>query len=114
MSADDRRELLADSDKLFTYLSGCLEDMQRVLSEEADFCEKDVDSSLQFIETMEKRIQKKIQEFKKQLNDIRNNNHALSETRLKALREASDSIDQSYTEGRYEEGEFSFTPLIDE
>jgi hypothetical protein len=104
MSAGSRSELLADHSKLFDHLCEHIDDMQRKLNEEMDFCNQDVDSSIKYIELIEQKFQKKIQKRKKELESMRDQNKGLFQQHNVKLEHDSEGIQELYKAGQYSEG----------
>ncbi|UJR22037.1 hypothetical protein I4U23_025105 [Adineta vaga] len=103
MSEQEKRELLEDKDKLFEYLSENLEEIEQTLDSEAQFIDKDVANSIEYIEQIKTKFLEKIEEFTMKLQDFHQQSTVLSEENKALLQSSSKKIDELYESGKYDE-----------
>ena len=97
-------KLLQDPNKLFEYILDNIESINQILTDEADFLNNDIDACYEHIEKIKDKFLKKIEEFSKNLNDIRRQNEELSGANKNLLEDASSKISELLESKRYTEG----------
>ena len=97
-------ELLKDPKKLFEYLCGRIEDMSRTLNDDQNFCTKEIETTKQHIQIIEKNFYDKIQEIKTKLEQVHIENEKISEQNKTQFDKQMEDINQLYQDKRYSEG----------
>ena len=96
------------AEDIMQYLASRIEEIERVLQEDEDFCNKDINDTYQaaikYVKTVEMKFQKKLNELRQKLDRITEENLKMSEKNKKKLDEESNLIDQLFSSGKYEEG----------
>ncbi|CAF0754902.1 unnamed protein product [Adineta ricciae] len=95
------------AEDLMQYLASRIEEIERVLQEDEDFCNKDINDTYQaaikYVKTVGMKFQEKLNELKQKLDRITEENLKMSKKNKKKLDEESDLIDQLFLSGKYEE-----------
>ncbi|CAF3720848.1 unnamed protein product [Rotaria sp. Silwood1] len=95
------QELLSYPEKLVEYLSEHIEIIERTLNDDEDFCNQDINSTLNYVEIIEKKFNEKIQTLKKQLEQIRLENKDRSEKNKKQFQEKFTEINDLFIAQNY-------------
>jgi predicted phage tail protein len=101
-------ELSKDPEKLLQHLSDRIEEISLTLDDDEDFCNKDIDASIKYVETIEKKFNEKIQELKGKLEQIRIENQKTSEQNKNQFSEQMETINELFTSGKHDEGLLKF------
>jgi hypothetical protein len=100
----DENDLLSNPDKLCTHLGDCIEEIGQTLDEEEDFCNKDIDSTILYIQKMERKFHEKTEKLKAELEKIRLENKATSEKNKNKHHTETEEINASFISGKHYEG----------
>jgi hypothetical protein len=100
----DGEELFKDPDRLFEHLGDRIDDMSRTLDDDENFCNQDVDATLQYVQNIEKKFSDKIEELKIKLEEIRRENQTTSEQNKKQFQEEIQEISGLFGIGKHPEG----------
>jgi len=103
-NTNEYEELLKDPERLFQYLSDRIDEMNRILNDDEEFCNKDIDATKHYVEIIEKKFNEKIQEFKTKLEQIRIDNKNISEQNKKQFEDRIQEINDLFTNGKQDEG----------
>jgi len=101
-------ELIKDHEKLLQYLADRIEEMLRTLGDDEEFCNKDIDTTKQYVEIIEKKFNEKIQELKDKLEQIRIDNKNTSEQNKKQFDDRIQEVNDLFTNEKHDEGLFCF------
>jgi hypothetical protein len=99
-------ELIKDHERLLQYLADRIEEMLRTLGDDEEFCNKDIDTTKQYVENIEKKFNEKIQELKDKLEKIRIDNKNISEQNKKQFNDRIQEVNDLFTNEKYDEGLF--------
>ncbi|CAF1142378.1 unnamed protein product [Adineta ricciae] len=95
------------AEDLMPYLVSRIEEIEHVLQEDEDFCNKDIkdtyQAAIKYVKTVEMKFHAKLNELKQKLDRITEENRKTSKKNKKKLDEETDLIDQLFLSGKYEE-----------
>ncbi|CAF0912836.1 unnamed protein product [Adineta steineri] len=96
-----------DSDELIKYLGDRIEEFERALLDDEDFCNKDIDSTYEsaskYIKSLEKKFQDKLNELKIKLDQIREENLNKSKQNKKEFDDEIDEVNELFLSGKHQE-----------
>jgi len=104
ISAEYEKELLEDSDKLLDYLGGRVDQINQILTDDETFCDKDINATIKYIETIEDKFHKKAQELKNKLKEMRTENVQTSENNKKQFDDELEKINDLFSKRKHHEG----------
>jgi IMP dehydrogenase/GMP reductase len=97
-----------DPEELIQYLSDRVEEIERALHDDEDFCNRDIDATyqaaLRYVQSLEEKFREKLQELKKKLDQVRDENLKTSKQNRKQFDEETDVINQLFSSGKHQEG----------
>jgi hypothetical protein len=97
----NEEELLKDPKKLLTHVSERIDEMQQILNDDKDFCDKDISVTIQNLRRIEKKFEEKIQEFRDKLEQVRQDNENRLENNQKQFNNELQEIRQLYSSEKY-------------
>lgn len=103
-NSENVRELLSDPSRLVTYLRRRKEEIEETLNDDEEFCDKDIDASIDYIEDIEKKFNEKIIKVKKKLQNIRLKNKDTSEKNKKKFDTSFTELQELIAANKYEQG----------
>lgn len=103
-AADEFKEYADDPQKLRDSLRDTTEEMFQALNDDEDFCGKDIDSTIQYVQTMQKKFIKKFQDLQKKLEELRTENMTVSEENRQRLDKEITEINGLLDAGKEQEG----------
>jgi hypothetical protein len=99
-STDDSLELLKN-------LGDRIEEIERTLTEDEDFCTKDIDATYQaaekYIKNLEEKFNEKLLELKLKLDQTRDDNAKISKQNKKQYDDEIDEVNQLFSSGKHQE-----------
>ncbi|UJR27168.1 hypothetical protein I4U23_008466 [Adineta vaga] len=100
-------EPINDVEELIQNLGDRIEDIERILYDDEEFCNKDIDvtyqTAIKYIRTIEDKFQEKLTELKQKLDRVREENLKISKQNRKQFDEETETINQLFLSGKYEE-----------
>ena len=66
-NTDEFEELVKDPERLYEHLADQINEISRILNDDEDFCNKDIDATTQYMKTMEKKMIEKFRELENKL-----------------------------------------------
>lgn len=104
----DNVELTNNSEELIKILGDRIEEIERILTDDEDFCNKDLDATyqaaLKYIKSLEEKFHEKLNELKIKLDQIREENLRTSKQNKKQFDDEIDDINQLFSSGKHQEG----------
>jgi hypothetical protein len=101
-------ELEKDSEGLIEILGDRIEEIERTLHDDEDFCNKDIDATyqaaLKYIQSFEESLNEKFNELKDKLDETREENVNISKQNKKQFDEEIEEINQLFSSGKHQEG----------
>ncbi|CAF3046160.1 unnamed protein product [Rotaria sp. Silwood2] len=97
------QQLLSNPKKLVQHLSDHIEEIEETLNDDENFCNQDIDSTITYVETIEKKFNEKIQILKDKLEHIRLENKKTSEQNKKQFQDKCTEINELFTSQNYEQ-----------
>jgi len=101
-------ELTNDSEELIKILGDRIEEIEHILNDDEDFCNKDIDATyqtaLKFLKTFEIKFNEKLNELKIKLDQIREENINISKQNQKQFDDEIEIINQLFSSGKHQEG----------
>ena len=95
-------------EEIIQNLGDRIEDIERTLNEDEDFCNKDIDATyqaaLKYLKTFEIKFNEKLIELKIKLDRIRDENLQTSKQNKQQFDEEIDEINQLFSSGKHQEG----------
>lgn len=103
-------ELTNDTEQLIKFLGDRIEEIERTLSDDEEFCNKDIDATYQAAENYLKKFQdkfrEKLNELKIKLDQIREENINTSQKNKKQFDDDVEEVNQLFSSGKHQEGLF--------
>ncbi|CAF0909335.1 unnamed protein product [Rotaria sp. Silwood1] len=100
-------ELTNDSEKLIQILGDRIEEIERTLHDDEDFCNKDIDATYQaglnYLKNFQEKFQEKLNELKIKLEQIREENKQISKQNQKQFDDEIEEINQLFSLGKHQE-----------
>jgi IMP dehydrogenase/GMP reductase len=97
-----------DSEELIKLLGDRIEDLERILIDDEDFCNKDIDATyqaaLKYTKSLEEKCHEKLNELKIKLDQIRGENLNVSKQNKKQFDDEIDDINLLFSSGKHQEG----------
>ncbi|CAF0937122.1 unnamed protein product [Rotaria sordida] len=97
------QQLLSNPEKLVQHLSDRLDEIEQTLNDDENFCNQDIDSTINYIKIIEKKFYENIQNLKDKLENIRLKNKNLSEENKKQFLDQCNEINELFTSQNYEQ-----------
>lgn len=101
-------DLANDSEQLIQSLGDGIERLERTLTEDESFCNKDIDATYQaalnYFKAFQESFNKKLDELKKKLDQLREENAAISKQNSKQFNDEIDEINNLFSSGKHQEG----------
>ncbi|CAF4014712.1 unnamed protein product [Rotaria sordida] len=97
------QQLLSNPEKLVQHLSDRLDEIEQTLNDDENFCNQDIDSTINYIKIIEKKFYENIQKLKDKLENIRLKNKNLSEENKKQFQDQCNEINELFTSQNYEQ-----------
>jgi hypothetical protein len=101
-------ELTNNYEELIKILGDRTEEIERTLSEDEDFCNKDIDETYQaavkFIKSIQTKFDEKLNELKDKLDQIRKENINISKQNQKQFDDEIDEVNELFSSGKHQEG----------
>jgi len=101
-------ELTNNYEELIKILGDRTEEIERTLSEDEDFCNKDIDETYQaaikFIKSIQTKFDEKLNELKDKLDQIRKENINVSKQNQKQFDDEIDEVNELFSSGKHQEG----------
>jgi len=103
-TTDEFEELGKDPDRLREYLSEHIDEISRTLNDDEDFCNRDIDATIEYVKNMKGKFIEKFQEFENKLEEIRRDNQKTSEDNKKKFHNEIHEINGLFESEKYHEG----------
>lgn len=101
-------EFTNDSEELIKALGDRIEEIERAISEDEDFCNKDIDATYQaatrYLKLFEVKFGEKLTELKTKLDRVREDNAHVSKQNRKQFDDEIEQINQLFFSGKHQEG----------
>jgi hypothetical protein len=101
-------ELPNDSEELIKFLGDRIEEIERILNEDEDFCNKDIDATyqaaLKYLKSFEIKFHEKLNELKDKLDRIREENIKTSKQNKQQFDDEIEEINHLFSSGKHQEG----------
>jgi hypothetical protein len=95
-------------EEIIQNLGDRIEDIERILNDDEDFCNNDIDATyqaaLKYLKTFEIKFNKKLIELKNKLDRIRDENLHLSKQNKQEFDVEIEEINQLFSSGKHQEG----------
>jgi hypothetical protein len=109
-------EPLNDSEELIKLLGDRIEDLERILIDDEDFCNKDIDATYQaalnYFQSFQRKFDEKLNELKVKLDKIREENSKTSKQNQKQFDDEIEEINQLFSSGKHQEGWNEFFSIL--
>lgn len=103
-TTDEFEELGKDPDRLHGYLIEHINEISRTLHDDEDFCNRDIDATIEYVKKMKGKFIEKFQEFENKLEEIRRDNQKTSEDNRKKFDNEIQEINGLFKSEKYHEG----------
>jgi hypothetical protein len=101
-------ELPNESEELIKFLADRIEEIERALADDEDFCNKDIDATYQaalnYFQSFQRKFDEKLNELKVKLDKIREENSKTSKQNQKQFDDEIEEINQLFSSGKHQEG----------
>ena len=106
-----------NSDELIQILGNRIEEIERILDEDEDFCNRDIDETYRtgqnYLKSFEGKIHRQLTNLKAKLDQIREENINVSKQNKKQFDEEIEEVNQLFLSGKYQEGFLFFKNLCE-
>ena len=109
---DEFEKLAKDPHQLQEYLAEQIQEMSRTLTDDEEFCNQDIDTTMEYVQTMKRKFLEKSEEFQTKLEEIRRENQTTSEENRKKLDEEIKEINELYEARKYPEGRYEIFKFL--
>jgi hypothetical protein len=104
---DEFDKLAKDPNRLYEYLAEHIDEMSRTLNDDEDFCNQDIDATIDYVKNMKRKFIEKFQEFETKLENIRRDNQKISEENKTKFNEEIREINELFEAKKYSEGMYT-------
>ncbi len=106
---DEFDKLAKDPNRLYEYLAEHIDEMSRTLNDDEDFCNQDIDATIDYVKNMKRKFIEKFQEFETKLENIRRDNQKISEENKTKFNEEIREINELFEAKKYSEGMYTIS-----
>ena len=101
-------EFLDDPKVLCQSLADCIEDIERTLNDDEDFCEQDIAATyaaaVNHVQSLEDKLRARLDELRHELDRMQEVNRTTSEKHRKQLHERIEAVNHAFTSDNYRQG----------
>ena len=102
---ENARARLADPQEILMHLAGRSGDIERMLDDDEDFCNKEIDAQLKHMDRIDEKWREKVRERRKQLEQVKETNRTASGENKKHYDDEMEAINELFSSGQRTEGE---------
>ncbi len=101
-------ELANDAEELIRVFGDRIEEIERTIIDDEDFCNKDIDATyqqaLKYLKNFQNKFYEKLTELENKLDQIRTENINISKQNKKQFDDEIEIINQLFSSGKHQEG----------
>jgi anthranilate/para-aminobenzoate synthase component I len=97
---------LVNPEAIRQYLCDQIDEFERIINDDAQFCEKEIQATKDFLQHIEEKLRKKINQCRDQLNKFQEENQHTHQSNTEEYEKEIERVNEAFSSGEHYDGKF--------